>query len=125
MEAVVVIVVIYYHYLDSRRHNNQHLWFIIIIGGGSSSSSSSSNSYSSSRIYCILASCYIRFTLNICSFVHQCNTFTFYLLLLVDMFRPHRPSSSVIVYSPEAGALLCHSTQATWRPQRHNYSNKQ
>jgi hypothetical protein len=29
-------------------------------------------------IYCILASCYIRFTLNICSFVHQCNTFTFY-----------------------------------------------
>jgi hypothetical protein len=23
--------------------------------------------------YCILASCYIRFTLNICSFVHQCN----------------------------------------------------
>jgi hypothetical protein len=28
-------------------------------------------------IYCILASCYIRFTLNICSFVHQCNTFTF------------------------------------------------
>jgi hypothetical protein len=29
------------------------------------------------------------FLLNICSFVHQCNTFTFYLLLLVDMFRPH------------------------------------
>jgi hypothetical protein len=27
-------------------------------------------------IYCILASCYIRLTLNICSFVHQCNTFT-------------------------------------------------
>jgi hypothetical protein len=24
-------------------------------------------------VYCILASCYIRFTLNICSFVHQCN----------------------------------------------------
>jgi hypothetical protein len=23
--------------------------------------------------HCILASCYIRFTLNICSFVHQCN----------------------------------------------------
>jgi hypothetical protein len=23
-------------------------------------------------LYCILASCYIRFTLNICSFVHQC-----------------------------------------------------
>jgi hypothetical protein len=71
-------------------------------------------------------------TLNICSFVHQCNTFT--ILLIVDMFRPHtaifkcysilsrswcsvmpiflpmpgcQPSSSVIVYSPEAGALLC------------------
>jgi hypothetical protein len=28
-------------------------------------------------------------TLNICSFVHQCNTFTFYFLLLVDTFRPH------------------------------------
>jgi hypothetical protein len=27
--------------------------------------------------------------LNICSFVHQCNTFTFYFLLIVDMFRPH------------------------------------
>jgi hypothetical protein len=27
-------------------------------------------------IYCILASCYIRLTLNICSFVRQCNTFT-------------------------------------------------
>jgi hypothetical protein len=39
--------------------------------------------------YCILASCYIRFTLNICSFIHQCNTFTFYFLLIVDMFRPH------------------------------------
>jgi hypothetical protein len=24
------------------------------------------------ELYCILASCYIRFTLNICSFVHQC-----------------------------------------------------
>jgi hypothetical protein len=24
-------------------------------------------------LYCILASCYISFTLNICSFVHQCN----------------------------------------------------
>jgi FlaA1/EpsC-like NDP-sugar epimerase len=24
-------------------------------------------------IYCILGSCYISFTLNICSFVHQCN----------------------------------------------------
>jgi hypothetical protein len=28
------------------------------------------------NIYCILASCYIRLTLNICSFVRQCNTFT-------------------------------------------------
>jgi hypothetical protein len=43
----------------------------------------------SSYTYCILASCYIRFTLNICTFVHQCNTFTFYLILLVHMFRPH------------------------------------
>jgi hypothetical protein len=25
-------------------------------------------------IYCILASCYIRLTLNICYFVRQCNT---------------------------------------------------
>jgi hypothetical protein len=24
-----------------------------------------------------------------CSFVHQCNTFTSYILLIVDMFRPH------------------------------------
>jgi hypothetical protein len=40
-------------------------------------------------LYCILASCYIRLTLNICSFVHQCNTFTFYFLLIADMFRPH------------------------------------
>jgi hypothetical protein len=40
-------------------------------------------------LYCILASCYIRFTLNICAFVHQCSTFTFYFLLFVDMFRPH------------------------------------
>jgi hypothetical protein len=28
------------------------------------------------HVYCILASCYIRLTLNICSFVRQCNTFT-------------------------------------------------
>jgi hypothetical protein len=41
------------------------------------------------RIYWILASCYIRLTLNTCSFVHQCNTFTSYILLIVDMFRPH------------------------------------
>jgi hypothetical protein len=27
--------------------------------------------------------------MNICSFVHQCNIFTFYFLLFVDMFRPH------------------------------------
>jgi uncharacterized membrane protein YagU involved in acid resistance len=40
-------------------------------------------------IYCILASCYIRLTLNICCFLHQCNTFTSYFLLIVDMFRPH------------------------------------
>jgi hypothetical protein len=26
---------------------------------------------------------------NICSFVHQCNTFTSYILLIVDIFRPH------------------------------------
>jgi hypothetical protein len=40
------------------------------------------------RIYCILASCYIRFKLNICSIVHQYNIH-FYFLLFVDMFRPH------------------------------------
>jgi hypothetical protein len=40
-------------------------------------------------VHCILASCYIRLTLNICSFVHQCNTFTSYFLLIVDMFRQH------------------------------------
>jgi hypothetical protein len=28
-------------------------------------------------------------SLNICYFVHQCNTFTSYFLLIVDMFRPH------------------------------------
>jgi hypothetical protein len=27
--------------------------------------------------------------LNICSFGHQCNTFAFYFLLFVYMFRPH------------------------------------
>jgi hypothetical protein len=35
---------------------------------------------------------YIRLTkvtVNICSFVHQCNTFTSYSLLIVDMFQPH------------------------------------
>jgi hypothetical protein len=32
-------------------------------------------------MYCNSASCYIRLTLNICSFVHQCNTFTSYILL--------------------------------------------
>jgi hypothetical protein len=33
------------------------------------------------RVYCILASCYIRLTLNICSFVRQCNIFTSWILL--------------------------------------------
>jgi hypothetical protein len=28
-------------------------------------------------------------TLNICSFVHECNTFTLYFLLFFDMFRSH------------------------------------
>jgi hypothetical protein len=32
-------------------------------------------------IYCILASCYIRLTLNICSFIRQCKTFTSKILL--------------------------------------------
>jgi hypothetical protein len=58
-------------------------------------------------IYCILASCYIRFTLNICSFVHQCNIHFFIVYYLSSCFGLTRPSSSVIVYSPEAGALLC------------------
>jgi hypothetical protein len=40
-------------------------------------------------IYCILASCYVRLTLNICSFVHQCNTFTSYFLLIVDTDDKH------------------------------------
>jgi hypothetical protein len=31
----------------------------------------------------------IIFALNICSFVHQCNAFTFYFLLIVYIFRPH------------------------------------
>jgi hypothetical protein len=48
------------------------------------------------KLYCILASCYIRFTLNICSFVHQCNMH-----------------------------FLFSIKQATWRPQRqHKYSNE-
>jgi hypothetical protein len=33
-------------------------------------------SYNEEKIFCILESCYIRLTLNICSFVRQCNTFT-------------------------------------------------
>jgi hypothetical protein len=65
--------------------------------------------YSYHGAYYILASCYIRFTLNNCSFVHQCNTFTFYFLFSIN--RRHvsasRPSSIVIVCSPEAGTLLC------------------
>jgi hypothetical protein len=35
-------------------------------------------------VYCILASCYIRLTLNICSFVRQCNTFTSYITSLTS-----------------------------------------
>jgi hypothetical protein len=31
----------------------------------------------------------VNLTLNVCSFVHQCNTFTSYFLLIVYMFRPH------------------------------------
>jgi hypothetical protein len=51
------------------------------------------------RIYCILASCSIRFTLNICSFVLQSNIY--FLLFIIRR-------------------------QATWRPQRqHKYSNTQ
>jgi hypothetical protein len=46
------------------------------------------DNYNIREIYCIV-SCYIRLTLNICYFVHQCNTFTSYFLLIVDMFRPH------------------------------------
>jgi hypothetical protein len=30
------------------------------------------------------------YKLSTCSFVHQCNTFTSYFLLIVDMFRPHK-----------------------------------
>jgi hypothetical protein len=59
-------------------------------------------------LYCILASCYIRFTLNICSFVHQCNTFTFFIFYYSSTcFGLTWPSSGVTVYSPKAGALLC------------------
>jgi hypothetical protein len=32
---------------------------------------------------------YLPGIVNICSFVHQCNTFTSYFLLIVDMFRHH------------------------------------
>jgi hypothetical protein len=49
----------------------------------------------------------IKPALNICSFVHPCNTFTSYFLLIVDMFRPHMAIFRCIVYSSEAGALLC------------------
>jgi hypothetical protein len=45
--------------------------------------------FNSLYLDCILASCYIRLILNIRSFVHQCNTFTSYFLLIIDMFRPH------------------------------------
>jgi hypothetical protein len=52
-------------------------------------------------INCILASCYIRFTFNICSFVDQCNIHS--LLFIIRRQK---------------------KKQATWRPQRqHKYSN--
>jgi hypothetical protein len=65
-------------------------------------------------VYCILASCYIRLTLNICSFIHQCNTFTSYFLLIVDMFRPHTaifrwpswPESMSELYRPSDRCFL-------------------
>jgi hypothetical protein len=84
-------------------------------------------------IYCILASCYIRFTLNICSFVHQCNQVIHFLIIRrYDMFWPHTAISrcySILSRSwCSVMPIFCLSTdrskQATWRPQRqHNYSN--
>jgi hypothetical protein len=50
-------------------------------------------------LYCILASCYIRLTLNICSFVHQCNTFTSYILLIADI----APASGEYTITTEDG----------------------
>jgi hypothetical protein len=41
------------------------------------------------RIRGLLENCIKIELLHICSFVHQCNTFTSYFLLIVDMFRPH------------------------------------
>jgi hypothetical protein len=45
--------------------------------------------------------------LNICSFVHQCNIHFLIFYYSSTCFGLTRPSSRVIVYSPEAGALLC------------------
>jgi hypothetical protein len=66
-------------------------------------------------VFCILASCYIRFTLNICSFVHQCNTFTFYLLLLVDMFRhgSHKDNTTILTNSKH------NISRSTWLATSH------
>jgi hypothetical protein len=47
--------------------------------------------------------------LNICSFVHQCNTFTSYILLIVDMFWPH--TATFRCYSILSTAIFrCYST---------------
>jgi hypothetical protein len=74
--------------------------------------------YNDNPIYCILASPYIRFTLNICSFVHQCNAFTFYYLLFVDMFRPHTAIFKCYSILSRSWCSLmpifCHQRRSTW-----------
>jgi hypothetical protein len=67
--------------------------------------------------YCILASCYIRFTLNICSFVHQCNTFTFYFLLFVDMFQPHHIGKNWHNRAPASGEYTITLEDGRVRPK--------
>jgi hypothetical protein len=50
---------------------------------------SATNSQTGQACNCIPNKSFVDGQLNVCSFVHQCNTFTFYFLLFVDMFRPH------------------------------------
>jgi hypothetical protein len=47
-------------------------------------------------VYCILASCYIRLTLNICSFVHQCNTFTSCILVVNKHNGGHKDNTIIL-----------------------------
>jgi hypothetical protein len=64
--------------------------------------------------YCILASCDICFTLNICSFVHQCNTFNFYFLLIIDMFLSNNVLLSFVHWWTKQQILFCLLSFVHW-----------